>query len=599
MSAVNPPSVSVRAAGFVAWIRRMAPLLLALILLVDTGLGVYRDQRSLSFPQDTHHESYGALVRLARVMEGWSPIQPLCSVSYFCPAGFDAPTPTAMSWVERTRWIWYQGDDYINAFPLHALPAAILVVLFPGSAAVAALGLRFWFALLAMACYRLGKLGRGPLTGLFAAVLACGTPAFVGAAISHVDAVPLAAIAAWMSLLLLVGDGFANVGSCIGVALLALVAFRVAENTSGTLNVAQVALLPGWIAIETSLRRAWRGDRPWRRLLGFVVIVAPVLLVAGLWSGRGAAIEYMSFGAKLGDKGVPGAADGNWLPDHAVLPRQFAYVEECATHLVLFPLVALLWVGLAASLRPLTRERVALVGMHALPLLVLSSSVRIGNWYLIPSLTGLVVGGAVGLTSIRRPLLRGLLCTAALGAAVVERLEVVFASGPHWQDDALVRPVIQGDPLLQFPRPAYGAAMHAVADVVRGAGSDGPPLRVLMLSFLPPQGYSKKLALEGCWLIELEVPNSTCYSPIFENSQYQPMELLDPSRYDFLVWFEREGLREVPLGTSDGLPDPLTGPLRELGTQDRAVAEPLLRGLVQLRWERVQTPAGPVYRRLR
>ncbi len=571
--------------------RRFAPLLLLLFLAVDVGAGMYRDHRSLSYPQETHHDTYLMVSRLARVIEGWRPVESDCDIGLFCPYGFEERSTAPTSWVSRYRWLWTQGGVYANAYPLNALPAAALVALFPGSAAVAALGPRLWFACLLVACFLLGRLGRGPVTGLFAVLLACGTPGLFGAAMEHRDDIALAAIAAWIAVLLFATEGFSRLLPCLGVSALTMLAFRVSENVSGTLLVALTCAGPWLVAAQAGLAPGWRGDRRWRRLLGVATILAPAVLVLLFWPGRDGALQYMFFGAQLGDNGVPGTVDGNWVPEVAVLPRRLAYLEESARHLVLQPLVYLLWAGLIAAVSSGRRPAIAVAGMHLLPLLVLSLSVRVANWYLIPSLPGLVVAGAIGLALVPNRYLRALFCGAALTSAGVERFAATVAEVPRWTGDELVQPVIQGDKVLQYPRPDEGAAVAEISKVAREPRADGKPVRVLVLATMRTRG------LRTCWVVEFDAPDATCYAPMYESDLRTPAVVLDPGRYDVLAWFERQGLFEMPMGESGPLPSMLLDAFNHMSPAQQ-VSQKLVEGLRRFRWETVHTPSGPVYRKI-
>ncbi len=585
----SPDPTQPALSGVLSWIQKRAVLLLLLLLLGDGALGLYRDHLSLNYPQATQHFSYVVMSRFARVLQGWRPVGH-CNVGWDCAAGFDAPSAEPRSWWEATRWIWDQGHDYNNAYPLYVLPAAVFVTLIPGSAAIAALGLRFWFALLLGGTFQLGRMLRGPLTGLLAAVLACGTPGLFGLSLVHQDSIPLATVTVWMAVLLLSSEGFSRLANCVGVVLLTLLAFRLPENTSGTLLVALSVFAPFVTQVHLAVGQAWQGVKPLRRLLGLVLIVAPPVLIAIYWRGREYAWHYVWYGAANGDIGTPAAPNINWFAEDAVLPfQQLGYIEELARHLVWMPLVFFVWFGLCVSFRDRSRTNLGVLGMHLIPLVLLSFTERLGNWYIIPALPALVVGGASGLTALQHPRLRAALCAGALLAASYERGALTFWQRPRTAADVLLHKVLVGNFVIEGPRATEGAAAHGIADVVDALPNTGTPHRVLVISAVRQRG------LATCWIVRLDDPMATCLSPLWGLRRDLPGELLDPNRYDVLAWIEQDGLREIPLGAPGPLPSLLQESINRMDDSARYVAHKVMDHLSDVEWVRLHTPVGPVY----
>lgn len=589
-------------------LERAAPLLLVLLILVEGGLAVEHEAKRFWRPPETHHNTYTAVVTLARLIEGWTPTDPTCT-AYACPGGFEQPptVPDQRTLRDRLAWIWTYGGRYANAYPLWAAPAALATIAFPGSLVAPAMGLRFWFGFLLVAAYALGKVARGPVTGLAAAALCCGMPGLFGFGMLHQDSIPLAAIATALGAAVLASAGFSRLRYCALAGGLAALAWRTPENISGAILVGMAAFAPVLLTGVTAVANLLAGGgRPLRRLVGLTLAVGPMLWLTYItWRWNQEAVEYITNTTR-------GDAPNDWIRDAAVLPWPvFGYVEELTRDLVRLPLIAFITAGLCLLPRAPRGHRLAVLGMFVVPLAFLSSSTGKGLWYIIPSLPALGVAGALGLGAVANASLRVGLFTAAVFFSFYARIGALIAPDATWNaleearppDSAFrhfvhfVRPrnVLDGlPPLAAFA--AHENVGRASADLARFArerAAEGAPTRVIVLST-----YIHR-ADAACWIVQVGAPEATCFSPMWGHTEQVSERVLDPARYDVLAWVERDGLRALSLTPDQPLAPELVKSLGEHPESWRPRTEALLHGINALTWEPVELPSGTVYVRNR
>lgn len=602
--AARAPNAKITARRRLATLRHAAPLLLLLVILVEGALALdHASQRSWR-PPETHHNTYTAVVSLARLIEGWSPADPPCTAG-MCPGGFASPPPVPdpRSWPERLSWIWTYGGRYTNANPLWAAPAALATVALPGVVFAPALGARLWFAGLLLAAYALGRVTRGPLTGLCAAVLCAGMPGLFGFAMLHQDSIPLAAVATGLSAAILASEGYVRLRHSALAGVLAFFAWRTPENMSGAILVGMVVFTPVLMAlVQASTRLLAPGGQPIRRLLGVGLAVGPMVwLTFATWRWNQEAVDYIS-------NQTTGHAPNDWLRDLAVLPWPvMGYVEEVCRDLVRFPLILVMVAGMGVLPWAPRGHRLAVLGMFFVPLAFLSSSTGKGLWYIIPSLPALAVAAAMGLGAIERVWLQVTLVGMAVLFSVHGRLEALVSPEASWNALEEARPpespfrhfihkvrprnVLDGlPPLAAFAvHRDVGEATADLADFAESRSTSGDPARVLVIST-----YIHR-ADAACWLVQVQAPNATCFSPMWGHTEQVSEGLLDPRRYDLLAWIERDGLKELPLGSGEPLPAELIKSLGEHPPDWRPKTQALLDGLHQVAWTPVLLPSGTVY----
>lgn len=585
-----------------ATLRRLAPLLLVLVIAGEGALSLQQDARNHSLPPPTHHHQYMVVYRLARMIAGWEPMEKSCA-PWSCNAGFETPPELAAprSLAEATRWLWDQGNAYPNHSPLHGLPGALFVVAFPGSAAVAALGLRLWFAGLLVGVYRLGVMARGPLTGLLAATLAAGTPGLFAYGQLHADTTAVATISTWLVVALLASNGLRRKGWVLLAAFLLVAGLRCAENVSNATSVWVFAAPAACVATWTGVVRPRGRARQWG---GLAIIGVPAALIAGWVLRNASAMSYITNAVNDPDN------RRDWLGAVALLPSPwFAYVEEVLRDVVRFPLLLPVLVGLWSLRGSGARHQLVLLGMFLLPFALLTASLRLGTWYIVPALPGLLVPAASGLGGIRSPRRRVTWCVLAVLAACWMRGTMVYE--PRAALNALTKAfpnyttrrvaaafgpqtVVSGDELHGRPSGMQGAAAMAIARLARetkGRGEEAT--RVLVLT------PNQHLGFATCWVIRLEAPDATCVAPISGWLEGVPPRIWDPDRYDLVAWVNDDGMRPVDLHPGAPLPLQVQRGIDQIAAADRHGPEALLLRVHDLPWEEIVTPQGPVYRRLR
>jgi len=585
-----------------ALLRRLAPLALVLVIAGEGALSLAQDARNHSLPPPTHHHQYMVVYRLARMIAGWEPMEKSCA-PWSCNAGFETLPALAAprSLPDATRWLWDQGNAYPNHSPLHGLPAALFVVAFPGSAAVAALGLRLWFALLLVGVYRLGAMARGPLTGLLAATLAAGTPGLFAYGQLHADTTAIATLSTWLVVALLASDGLRRKGWVLVSAFLLVGGFRCAENVSNALSVWVFATPAALVATWSALVHPPTGRRQWA---GFGMIAVPAAAL-GLYVLRNAsAMSYITNAVEDPDN------RRDWLGAVALLPSPWlAYVEEVLRDVVRLPLLLPVLFGLWHLRGGGTRHRLVILGMFLLPFALLTASLRLGTWYIVPALPGLLVPAALGLGAIRSPRWRVTWCTLAALAACWMRgtmlyepraaLNALTKAYPNYTTRRIAaafgpQTVVSGDELHGRPSGMQGAAAVAIARLARDTHGRGEEAtRVLVLT------PNQHLGFATCWVIRLEDPDATCVAAISGWLEGVPPKIWDPDRYDLVAWVNDDGLRPLDLRPGAPLPQPIQRGVEQIALTDRHGPEALLLRLPEFPWEEVATPQGPVYRRLR
>ena len=586
--------------------RGLAPLLLVLVILAEARLSLAQDARNHSLPPETHHQQYLTVRRLAREIEGWAPVDPKCA-PWNCNAGFDLPPEQATPepFVESTRWLWDQGDKYPNRSPLHGLPSAALVVLFPGSAAVAALGLRFWFAILLFGVYQLGCMARGPLTGLLAAVLTAGTPGLFATAQLHADTTALGALGTWLVVAILASDALLRLRWAFATALLTLALYRCVENASNMFGVWMGLIAPAMAALIAAVV-GFRRDRRWRRLVGFVLVATLPIGITIHYLRDESTMTYI--------RTAVSESHSDWLGQYSLTHvPQLAFFEELARNLVRLPLLAFVLLGLLSLVRSPLQYRWVLLGSFCIPLAGLTYIGRLGTWYFIPAIPVMMCASAIGLGAIRWAWVRVGVAVGGAAAAMWMRWSMVYApkalmsaaiaAFPNvpaltWLDVAIgPRTVFAWDNLHGRITRAEGAAAMAIAGVARemgeGAGPAGRVTRVIILS------DSQHREFATCWVITLEVPRSTCLGGVSGWYTAVPNALWEPDRYDLVAWVDQHGLRELSLDPNDELPQEIRTSLDRINPAEQVGPRALLEHLRDLSWQPVAVSGGTVHRRIR
>lgn len=588
--------------------RWLPPLVLVLIILGEGALSVAQDWRNYSLPAPTHHHQFLMVKRLAREIEGWTPVDPKCA-PWNCNAGFDAPPELAppRTLANATRWFWDQGTHYTNRSPLHGLPTALLTLAFPGKVGVAIFGLRIWFAILLVGVYRLGSMARGPGTGLLAAVITAGTPGLFATSLVHADTTALAAITTWLVVAILSTDGLLKFWWAVAVGLLAIVAYRCAENASNVMGVGIIVAVPAVVTVVQAAAGFYR-DRNMRRIRGLVLTgLPPVAMALRYWRNE-STMSYMTLAV------TDPEANTDWLADKSIthIP-EIAYLEEMIRNLIRFPLVPFVLLGVVALFWSGGKHRWSILGCFLLMLGVLTYVARLGTWYIIPALPALCVAAAIGLGGLRSCWFRALAATGTAAAAIWLRWSMAYAPGAAmkaaiakfptatwlvWAQMALgPQTVISGDDLHGRITVKEGAAAHAIGEVAREMQSQIHPsvgvVRVIVLSATQQREFST------CWVVNLEAPRATCLSGVSGWYANVPTTLWNPLRYDLVAWVDENGLRELNLAPTASLPAALRTALDRINPAEQAGPRALLEHLHDLPWTTVTTPVGPVYRRVR
>lgn len=584
------------------WPTWLAAVALTMVIGGEGALALHHDAARAGFPAETHHDGYTDVGVMARLMQGWVPAGQPCE-AYNCEAGFDTPGGPA-----RWSWLTGQGAYYDNRNPLYAAPAAAFASMLPGWAPAPSLGPRLWMALLLAGVFELGRMARGAWTGVLAATLAAGTPGVFALGMMHQDHVPLAALGTALGIALLRTEGFARLRWSAAAAALSVLALRTAENASGAILVGLVGLAPALIAVWTARDGVRKHpESAWARGTGLALVAGTALAIAvveGRHSGPVSPRGYLFTAVTFEDQIT-------WFEDMAWIPvRKLGYLEEMARNLVRLPMLVPLLLGLLNTVRADARHRLAIAGMHLVPLLWLSFTLRKGSWYLVPALPALAVAGAVGLASLRRAWLRVALCGLAVLTAVWVRV------GAEVEPDGLRRALLErsigtaaegvlaalnpgnimdGKRLVatEPANPRQGQAAQQVAELAdRLATPEYPVTRVLVLSSNPT------LARGTCWLVELHTRAATCFTPIaFVGTP--PDATLDADRYDLVVWSEADGLQPLVLAASEPLPPLLEREVGKLYPDQQARIRPLLDALHTRAWTAETLAAGPVLRRAR
>ena len=585
------------------WVRWAAPVLLVLLILGEAGLSWIHESSRLWYPPETHHDGFQKPILLKRAMQGWSPVEPDCAPGN-CYAGYaDPPQAAPRSLWERCRWIWDAGPTYINDYPLFALPSAIAMAALPGAVYAPWIGLRVWMALLLLSAYMLGKMLRGPLTGLLGAVLCAGTPGLFGLGLVYQDSVPLAAVGTALAAALLATRGFERRGACWAVAALTFAAFRVAENVGEAALVGLVCIAPFCAAVLQAITSPGDRSRRWDRF-ELTITPAAVLAIRTLLL-NGDALRYVREGVN-----TPGTY--GWAADFAWFPvPELGYIEELGRDLLRPPMAIVLTLGVLLLLRKPSRDRLVLLGMHLVPLALLSFVNRKGLMYIVPALPALAVAAALGIATLSTRW-RARVALIGVAAAVWTRGTAVFlpdglreelsyrlARLDHRHPDLekfvdTLRPINILDGMRLIPavnaRRAEAQAAVGIAEVARLHQREGQALRIALVS------TSVHIAQATCWYVQVKAPNTTCFAPLWGGTvRASPIEV-DPQRYDLLAWVEdNEGPLSMPLEASSPLPDRLVEVISRDQPDWQDSTRLFLDRLHSVEWEAMSVTTGTVY----
>lgn len=197
----------------------------------------------------------------------------------------------------------------------------------------------FFVPLLALGCYKVGRLVFGAWAGLLAVVFALGSPLIIAQFHVFMLDAPETAMAAVSIWLLISTDGFRNIRRCaiagVGVGL-------------GALTKEPVLFFVAGVAVVT----LWRGGRSaWRGLLVFLFIAAAIALpwyvreltqVKGLWG------EASSSSGSYANYGIPGVAPPRFSITN--LTWYFWAMINSQLYLPLFVFAVIGWCSTAAVL---------------------------------------------------------------------------------------------------------------------------------------------------------------------------------------------------------------------------------------------------------
>jgi len=270
-----------------------------------------------------------------------------------------------------------------------------------------------------------------------------------------------------------------------------------------------------------------------------------------------------------------------------------------------------LTLGALIVLRRPSRDRLAVLGMHVVPLALLSFVNRKGLMYIVPALPALAVAAALGIATLSTRW-RARVALIGVAAAVWTRGTAVFLPGglrgevaywlahlDHLRPDLekavdTLRPINILDGMHVIPavyaRRAEAQAAVGIAEVARLHQREGQALRIALVS------TSVHLAQATCWYVQVEAPNATCFAPLWGGTvRASPMEV-DPRRYDLLAWVEDgEGPLSMPLDASTLLPDRLVEVISRDQPDWQDATRLFLDRLHTVAWEAVPVPTGTVY----
>jgi 4-amino-4-deoxy-L-arabinose transferase-like glycosyltransferase len=195
--------------------------------------------------------------------------------------------------------------------------------------------------LLALACYRIGRMTGGPSAGLLAVVFALGAPLMIEQSHVFMLDLPQAALVAVTAWSILASDRFARVG----VAALAGLAFGVALETKQMAPI----YLAGLIACVLARGGGWRN---WRGLGAFLLVA---LLVGTPWYVRQLTTSEggIMFDAAGAGRDLPAAAH----PPVASLANLAWYFWATLDGLLFAPLFAIAACGCAVAVARVARTR--------------------------------------------------------------------------------------------------------------------------------------------------------------------------------------------------------------------------------------------------
>lgn len=584
----------------------VAGKLCALLCVVAVVFGLIHDAMRWSLPPDTHHDTLGHVIFNAKLLRGWEPLTPDCTDFAQCTTIFSRAEPVPPRSLSeelqaRLHWITEQGPAYTNRHPLFALPAAILVNLFPGHPIAAAGGPLAWLVLLLASTYSIGRTLHGPTAGLLAAIIAAGTPGIFGHATFHTDPIAITAIASAMAAVLLRSRGLADLRKCALVCLLGLAAIWVAENRSGALIVVLTVVAPGLAAVEDGLEGPdARSTTRLRWWLGAFLVAIPVLTLAGLCLRDEHTMYYLTKGLTDTDP------VDLWFPTHSISPNsQLSNTEDLFRNQLTFPLAGIVGAGVVVALMREPRRCWPAFLMFFVPFVALSLNERKAGWYGIPTLPGLVVVAAIGLVGIERAWLMRLATISVAVTALATRIAGTWGPGSivEWafpqaraSGAGLTTMLAPAAVFQEFrPEPAkLESPLGARAQMDLLAAARALPEKSPRIVVFAP--YHRR-SLATCWVLELSMPELTCFGPNVGHFSEVPPEILAGTSLSMMAWLADDGLKPFPTNL-DALPD--DHPLSPQALQSfygGEKAEAFFRQLLSLEWSPQPVPTGVIYTR--
>lgn len=419
-------------AGGVGPRRRLAwlpPVLLVLLLVGVAGVELRR-VAECPLPPTSQHYAYRMVPQVVHRLLGDAWLgDPAVGVGFDGVAtGPRAPLPwsSPAGLLEELRdggrlepFLGHCSRNFWSCAPTTWVLLGLLALAVPGHPVAVAGGLVAWFLVLLVALYGIGRTVRGPWTGLAAACIAAGYPAFFGFALWIEGYLPATALSACMVLALLRSRGLTRLGPTVAFAACTFLAWRIGEGFSETLGVGLAVSGPFVVEVALGLREGWRQRRvPWPTLRGLVVLAALLLPTLDLhWPL--VAMEHVGIGFRDAFMGAT-ATDPGASPFLVALIRYGAYFFMIFQQYLKPAMVGWLLLGLAALAFADVRRKLTLFLWFAIPMIAYSYMLRKSLWYALPVVPPLAVLTAAGLAGFRPRPLRGAVFALAAATALFQ-----------------------------------------------------------------------------------------------------------------------------------------------------------------------------------
>ena len=609
-------------------------LLLATVAISERGY----------LPTFLNHSAYDYIVELARYLDGYIPIDADLAdadqayheiIDGRRGAAIPWSSPGAM-WHELTRgWLrglWY-SDEYKNKIPLPTFLSALAHKISGGSILAVALSPQLFFALMLLSVYGIGRRYGGPWTGVAAAAIASGYPGIYLLARTHHDVLATGAMATAAICLLSYSRGFTRLWICALAGIAAFISTIAFECVSGAALVGMVVAGPFAMEYVQLIGRARARTREalWG-MAGLALFLAPTCLLYN-WT-RLSILENQLQNALGGADGIfpPGPQVPEFLHEYVTYVAYLFWIA--AEHLQ--PVMTLwLIIGAVMIWHAPRGGRLAVALFVLVPLVALCVVPKKASHYIMPILPGFALMTALGLRGIRSIKLR----RWAIGLATASGLMMpLYTSLPlHFRE------VIEGDRLSSLKKiadmvsiqlelvdsqnirqqilPLAIAGRELVAhDLARNHQKAGPR-RVAMF------GRSRLNTERIRYVVELSHPRMFVIDFLSyatkRRTRWRMLNELKPEQFDYLIFLKEDvgssALRPLPVDywdpvqSRDGWSDLIsTSDTTVIRKEDMALSsegnksrnerrqwEVLFRRwakqLLDRRWKRIDTSAGPIY----